>query len=180
MTTCRWAVLAWCGLTSAVAADWTAYTSPRGNFRTVFPAPPQETVKTLDSEYGPIPYVTCVSELDDGNVGFCVAYNDHPPAALEAGADAILDGGRDGALKNLKGVIASEIQLTHRGYPGREFTILGEVQGRKLFCHTRLLLVGARLYQLQILRVGDAPIDLADGVRFFSSFEQLASDAAAP
>jgi hypothetical protein len=114
-----------------------------------------------------------MSELDNGNIAFGVAYNDYPQDVLQADPQKVLAGGRDGAKENLKGTLVSETPITFQGHPGLEFTIVGEVQGQRLFYHSRLLLVNARLYQLQIVRVGDSPIDVADAVRFFSSFEQL-------
>ena len=47
------------------------------------------------------------------------------------------------------------------------------MQGQKLFYHTRVILIEQRLYQMQVVRVGDAPVDIADVVRFFASFETL-------
>jgi hypothetical protein len=155
------------------AAEWAPFSSPKGNFKAVFPAQPQESVQSIQTELGEIPYTTYMSEIDNGNIAFGVAYNDYPPAILQADPQTVLDGGRDGAKQNLGGTVVSETQMTYRGNPGREFTILGEVQGQKLFYHTRIFLIGTRLYQLQIVRVGESPIDVADTVRFFSSFEPV-------
>ncbi len=164
-------LLSLCGPVSAL--EWTPFSNPKANFRAVFPAQPQESVQSIETELGPIPYTTFMSEIDNGNIAFGVAYNDYPVAVQKADPQVVLDGGRDGAVENLKGTLVSETRLTFKGHPGREFTILGEVQGKKLFYHTRIFLVEARLYQLQIVRVGDTPIDVADAVRFFSSFEQI-------
>lgn len=168
-------------LTAALlpAADWSTFTQVRGNFRAAFPAQPQESVQTIDSEYGPIPYTTLMAEVEGGQVAFGVAYHDYPATLQPTDPQTLLDAGRDGARQNLQGTIVSEIAISWHGHPGREFTILGEAQGQKLFYHSRLFLVGQRLYQLQIVRVGTTPLDLADAVRFFSSFEQITPQLAA-
>lgn len=155
------------------AQEWVPFSSARGNFRAVFPTRPQESVQTIDTPLGRIPYTTCMAELAGGNVAYGVAYNDYPNEILQTDPEKVLDGGRDGAKENLGGAIVSETRLTIHGHPGREFTILSEVQGQKLFYHTRVFLIGTRLYQMQIVRVGDVPVDVADVVRFFASFEPL-------
>jgi hypothetical protein len=155
------------------AQEWTPFSAPKGNFRAVFPVTPQESVQSIQTDVGEIPYTTYMAEIADGNVAFGVAYNDYPNEILQADPQKVLDGGRDGAKENLKGTVVSEISLTYKGHPGREFTILGDVQGHKLFYHTRVFLIGTRLYQMQVVRVGETPVDVADVVRFFSSFEQI-------
>lgn len=173
MKTCLSALALFVCIGSANAADWQPFSSPKANFRAEFPARPQESVQQLETALGTIPYTTYMSEIENGNLAFGVAYNDYPEEVLQADPEAILDGGRDGAKQNLQGNVVSEITLNYKGHLGREFTIVGEVQGQKLFYHTRVFLIGTRLYQLQVVRVGDTPVDVADVVRFFSSFEQI-------
>ncbi|MFV0445229.1 MAG: hypothetical protein ACK5Q5_16755 [Planctomycetaceae bacterium] len=155
-------------------AEWVSFTAPRGSFRAVFPTQPQESVESIQTDLGAIPYTTYMSEIENGSVAFSVAFNDYPPSIQQADPNLVLDGGRDGAKENLKGTVVSEISLTYQGAPGREFTIISDLQGQKLFYHTRIFLIGTRLYQMQIVRLGETPIDIADAVRFFSSFEQVA------
>lgn len=157
----------------AVAAEWTKFSSPKGNFRAEFPAQPKESVQSIDTDLGPIPYTTYMAELAGGNVAFGVAFNDYPQDVLQADPEKVLDGGRDGAKENLGGELVSETSMTYKGHPAREFTILSDGLGQRLFYHTRVFLIGTRLYQIQVVRVGDAPVDVADVVRFFASFEQI-------
>ncbi|MCA9055107.1 MAG: hypothetical protein KDA75_14800 [Planctomycetaceae bacterium] len=166
--------------TGFCAAEWTPFSSQRAGFKASFPTAPQESVQSIETALGPIPYTTYMSEIENGSVAFGVAYNDYPEEVLGADPEKILDGGRDGARDNLGGTIVSEISLSYRGHPGREFTILSEVQGQRLMYHTRLFLIGTRLYQMQIVRVGETPVDLADAIRFFSSFESLGTSEQYP
>ena len=173
-TTCGLLVtlLAWAAPASLSAQEWVPFKSTKGNFRAEFPAQPQESVQTIETQLGQIPYTTYMAELAGGNVAYGVAFNDYPEQILQADPEKVLDGGRDGAKENLGGTIVSETRMTFHGHPAREFTILGEVQGQPLFYHTRVVLIGTRLYQMQVVRVGDTPVDVADVVRFFASFEQ--------
>jgi hypothetical protein len=153
--------------------EWTLHKAPDANFQASFPAEPEVSVQTITTETGAIPYTTYMAELAGGAIAFGVAYNDYPADLGEADAEKVLDSGRDGARENLSGRLISETKMQHRGHPAREFTIVSEVDGQTLFYHTRLMLIGNRLYQLQVVRVGDVPVDIADVVKFFASFEQI-------
>lgn len=161
------------GVGPLTAQEWSTFSSAKGNFRVVFPAPPEEAVQSIQTTVGPIPYTTYTSEIAGGNVAFGIAYNDYPEEILAAQAEKILDVGRDGVRDNLSGAVVSETYMTFKGHPAREFTVLGEVQGKKLLYHARMYLIGTRLYQMQVVRVGDTPVDIADMIRFFASFEQI-------
>ena len=53
---------------SAVSAlDWSPFSSTRGNFRTVFPAQPEESAQTIETDLGSIAYTTYMAEIEDGN-----------------------------------------------------------------------------------------------------------------
>jgi hypothetical protein len=155
------------------AAEWVNYSSPDGRFQALFPVAPEESTQATKTENGSIPFTTCMAELDGGSVAFGIAYNDYPEAVRQADAEKVLDSGRDAARTNLNGKIVSEARMTIEGYPAREFTIEGDVQGEKLFYHARIVLVDTRLYQIQIVRVGATPVDIADAVRFFASFKPI-------
>jgi hypothetical protein len=155
------------------AAEWTQFSNTQGNFRIEFPAAPQESVQNIETQTSRIPYTTFSAEVSDGNVAYGLVYHDYPPGSLPADPEVVLDACRDGPKNDLPGAVVSETHMTYRGHPAREFSILSDVQGRKLFCHMRVFLIGSRLYQLQIVRVGETPVDVADAVRFFASFEPL-------
>jgi hypothetical protein len=165
------AVLAWAAVPAA--AEWVKYAPDDGKFSALFPTQPEVTTQTIPTAAGTIPYTTCMSEIEGGAVAYGVAFNDYPETVLQADVEKVLDGGRDGAKANLKGEIVSETSMTFAGHPAREFTIAGDVEGQKLLYHTRIVLIGTRLYQLQIVRVGDTPVDLADAIRFFASFKPV-------
>lgn len=158
------------------AQEWVPFTSPKGSFKAEFPSTPVETQST-PNELGSVPYTTYLAETQGGNVAYGVVFNDYPDEILKTDPQKVLDGGRDGLKDNLQGAIVNDTPLTFRGYPAREVTILGEIQGRKLFYHTRVILIGRRMYQLHVVRVGETPVDIADVVRFFASFDPAITPA---
>jgi hypothetical protein len=157
----------------APADEWVKYAPEDGKFSVLFPTEPEVTVQATQTASGTIPYTTCMSEIEGGAVAYGLAFNDYPESVTQADPEKVLDGGRDGAKANLKGEIISETRMTFAGHPAREFTIAGDVEGQKLLYHTRIVLIGTRLYQLQIVRVGETPVDLADAIRFFASFKPV-------
>lgn len=167
-----WLMLA----SSGFAQEWAPFTSDKGRFKAEFPAVPVETQST-PNELGSVPYTTYLAETQGGNVAYGIVFNDYPEEILKTEPQKVLDGGRDGLKENLQGEIINDTPLTFRGYPAREVTIDSEIQGRKLFYHTRVILIGRRMYQLHVVRVGDTPVDIADVVRFFASFDPAVTPA---
>ncbi len=164
--------LAFFSLTASLFADdWVTYRSPDGAFTAEFPAAPTKETKTIETDIGKIPYTTVMAELYDGQVAFGVAYNVYPEEIRQANPQSVLDGARDGATESLKGKLVGETRLTIDGYPGREFTIVKEKGDEKMFFHARIFLIDRRLYQLQVVRVGEHPVDIADVVRFMAQFK---------
>jgi len=151
--------------------DWQAYASPDGTFTAIFPASTSQTQNTLETNAGQVQYHSITSDVENGQIVMGIAYNEFSDQ-MELGApQTVLDGGRDGAVANLKGQLISETELTFHGHPGREFTISAGKGDSKLFYHTRVFLVDRRLYQLQVVRVGQSPLDISDVVKFFAGFE---------
>jgi hypothetical protein len=180
MRTIPWLLIVLAGTEPSFAQEWVEVTAPAGGFTAEFPAQPTETTQLLETDAGRIPHTTVMSELAGGQVAFGVVYSDYPQAILEVPPQELLQDVRDTAAQNLQGMVIAESELVTELGPAREFSITGDVQGQPLFYHSRVILVGSRLYELRIVRVGQTPVDLADSVRFFSSFEMLPEDATTP
>lgn len=158
---------------SARAEEWVTYASPDGKFQALFPAKPVETSQSTETEFGSVQFTSCMAEIANGSVAYGVTYNDYPDSVRKTNPEKVLDSAREGVKNNLKGTVVAETKSIVNDYPARDFTVESEVDGQKLFYHTRLVLVESRLYQLLIVRVGDTPVDIADGVRFFANFKPL-------
>ena len=129
------------------------YSSTEGRFSVQFPAGDikhdTEPVTLQGSDTSTL-YEFWV-EASDGNVSYMVMYNDYPSAYANDGAEAVLVGTRDGAVKGK--TLLSDIAISMNGVPGREFTAKDD----KWNYTVRQFLKGKRLYQLIIVSSPDHP-----------------------
>lgn len=100
-----------------------------------------------------------------------VSYNDYPKDIQKKPSKELLDSGRDGAVENLNGKLLAEADFTFQGYPGREFSIIAGQGENRIFYLTRVFIVGSRMYQLQVMRLGGEPLDVEEVTKFFAAFE---------
>lgn len=160
-------------------AGWIAFSPPDGSFTVRLPADPEVQEQTVPTEAGDVPISMYLVEDDDGMV--MVATNGFPPAVAEviAGGDdatiqAPLDGGRDGAISNVGGMLQEEKPITVAGKPGREFTFIVDADtsgaGVAITGTARVLLTSDRMIQLLSLSTADAT-NPALVQAFFDSFQ---------
>ena len=80
---------------------------------------------------------------------FMVAYCDYPQHVVDAGfPEKMLDGARDGAVRNVHGELLSETVFDFNGYEGRELHVK---VNPKAAMRMRMTLVDRRLYQWQVI-----------------------------
>lgn len=151
--------------------DWQPYSSPDGVFTAIFPVEPTKTQDTLETNAGQVQYHSITADVENGQIVMGLAYNEFSDEVELSDPKTVLDGGRDGAISNLKGQLVAETELMLSGYPGREFTITAGEGDNELFYHTRVFLIERRLYQLQVVRVGPCPLDVSDVIKFFAAFK---------
>jgi len=97
---------------------------------------------------------------------FGVVYADLPAAVVErTPPDVLLDGARDGQLRNTKGNLLTERDLVLHGHPGREVTV--KTTWGVYAC--RILLVRRRLFQVMATSP-DSNAYARDRQRFLDSF----------
>lgn len=157
-----------------VAAEvrWKEFSSGDGRFRAQFPGTPKAQTQSLSTELGTVEQ-KFVSVEFEGVAFYAVAYVDYPKDTVSRAApDTVLDGARDGAVKNVKGRITSESRIGMHGFPGREIVITASPPGVTMTIH--MYLVRERLYQaLTVVPIGKT----VETRRFFESFR---FDAPAP
>jgi len=156
---------------SACAEEWQDYRPQNEPFTAAFPKLPHESTQTVDTAAGKITFHELSADAIRGRVSYSIIYNDYPDIVLKTPAEELLDGGRDGAVRDLDGKLLSEIGLVLDGHPGREYTIETQQNGHRFLIHTRVFLVDSRMYQLQVSRVDDTPLDFSEVIRFFGSFD---------
>lgn len=151
-----------------------AIDSPEGRFSAVLPAEfgaPQRQTRSVNSAVGKLDFVMYLSELRSG---VCiVSYNDYPPSVFEGVSDtkAMFDGGRDGALRNVKGTLTEERECTLGGVPGRSFHFKGSKDGKDIYGRACMFVDRPRLYQVMYMGFEQASVDSPSVQGFFNSFK---------
>ncbi len=126
-----------------------------------------------------MPLETAVGKLDmkvftatkgQGSV-FMTAYIDYPENAFEAGTEKMLDGAREGALKNLNGKVDRQESVTLDGNPGRSMTFTGKTGGMDVYGRVDYYIVKPRLYQILFLSQDKAMVEDASITTAFGTFK---------
>ncbi|HQV71267.1 MAG TPA: hypothetical protein PLJ62_09670 [Thermoflexales bacterium] len=147
------------------------FTSNEGKFAVWMPGEPKKSSQTVDTAGMKIDVTFYTLEIGTG--AYLLGYNDYPADKVQqADAQNILDGARDGGLKNINATLLSETKIEQDGFPGRDITARASVQGREYAVRIRVFLVNNRLYQQMVLT---EPGKIPDGdiAKFVDSFKLL-------
>lgn len=148
----------------ALAEDkpWKEFTSKEAGFTVLFPGKPklskQEVAGTTVLQYS----------VETDGASYAVAYAELPAKAPEI--KKVLDGARDGAVRNTKGKLVSESEITlgKDKHPGRE--ILVEV-AENVFLRQRFFLVDGQKMPQVIVAGKKEVVSSKDADRFLDSFK---------
>ena len=161
-----------CCLSSALTAqEWKEFKSAEGKFKVILPTEPQKQTIPLKTAVGEVMYNAFISETSGGKVAWGVSYNDYPIEIPKANTEKVLQGGKMGAMRRFNAKVINEIKLQMGNHTGLEFTLEGKMGERDLIYHSRIFLVGSRMYQLQVIQVDGEPVDVSDTFRFLGSFQ---------
>lgn len=132
----------------------------------------KETTQTLNTQAGKIDIHIFASE--QGGQSLMVLYSDYPANLVKASdPEKIYDGGRDGAVANVKGQLVSESRIWLYGSPGREILIKTKASnGQDATVRDRIYLVGNRLYQVMAV-VPSEKENSSEITSFLDSFKLL-------
>jgi hypothetical protein len=134
--------------TAVAAPQLNSFGGPEDGFTAKMPGnPPQAVRNKVTTKAGDITTAAWNGNVD--GVIYSLSIADYPAKVVASRApEEFLDEGRDGLVKQLKGKVVSEENLTiNDAYPGKAFTVTsdnGEVKARNY-------LVGPRLYTLLVL-----------------------------
>ena len=111
--------------------------------------------------------------VNRGTANFVFVYNDIPakmdsPVVIQR----TLDSAVQGANARVLGKINASKSVRHGKYPGREFDYTAELAGTKYRFSTKIVLVGQRLYQLNLIMI-DSKYDQRMVRKFFDSFKLM-------
>lgn len=144
------------------AGEWISYSSAAGRFGVSMTAEPRVTEQGL--EIGAVKVVNNVFLGLTQFAVFGVSYADYPPNTSKS--KSLLDNVRKGVIDGINGTLISSSNISHKGYPGREF----QASSDSGLYTSRIFLVNARLYQLVVVAV-PGKVSPADVHRFLNSFD---------
>lgn len=157
---------------STEAAKGMELASADGRFKVMIPegfANPQESTMPLTTAVGTLNMKVFTAAKGDAAV-FMTAYVDYPEEAFANGTDVMLDGAREGAMKNLNGTVDRQESITLDGNPGRSVTFSGKSQGIDVYGRVDYYIAKPRLYQILYLSQSKDGLDDESIKNGFSSF----------
>lgn len=151
--------------------DWRELAVPEGRFAVLLPGKPRHESRALNTAAGALTMTMYSVSLERGTMG--VAYTDYPAAALAAGGmREQLDAARDALLRNIRGGVRSEEDISIGGFPGRQLYAEGRAGAETALLKARFVVAGSRLYQIAYVGARDR-LDMADIDMFLTSFKLL-------
>ncbi len=155
---------------SAPKDEWVLFSPSDGKFKLRLPQQPKLERHNTQTQAGPVE-LSLFTAMGGSGVAYQIGYSDFPEARLaQQPPDQVLRGAQEGAVRNVGGKLLSERQLRVHGHPAREYSVEVVKQGMTLSYWGRIVLVAARLYQLQMIGLVGQVKD-AERERFFDSFE---------
>jgi hypothetical protein len=146
---------------------WIEFKSADGNFSVLMPGTPTADVQTVNTQSGQIEIHFYT--LSTKNAVYSVSYSDYPASIFDTTPiKSILDGARDGAVKNTQGRLIDEADIALGAYPGRELNV--ESSGGTNVMQAHLYVVNHRLYQV-IVVTGKGRASSPDLQKFLDSFK---------
>ncbi|MDW8365330.1 MAG: hypothetical protein RMK49_05760 [Abditibacteriales bacterium] len=127
--------------------SWKEFRSPAGRFSVRLPGAPKEDKQAIDTAAGKIDMFLFTYEVSN-DVAYLIIYSDYPEDLIvNADKTKMLDGARDGAVKNVKGTLRSEKNISLSGWLGREI-VIDTPDDPASTIKSRMYLVKNRLYQV--------------------------------
>ena len=159
------AVLCFAVALSTQAQVWNSYSYPSDGFRASFPSEPQLQKTNVPTDAGAFELRAYLVEVSPGAlfIGVC----DYGGKAEGKDPDTMLQGAKQGALRNVNGHLLSENRVTLGIYHGLAF----EAENNTSHFSARIYMVGDTLYQTLVI----SPLgsNYADTTRFLDSFELI-------
>jgi hypothetical protein len=150
----------------AQTPEWKTYTYPADGFSAAYPSSPEVQKKDIPTDAGSFELRSYL--VQDGATALFIGVCDYGSKATGKDPDSLLQGAKDGALKNSSSHLVSEKKITFGIYHGLEF----EAENDQAHFSARVYLVGATLYQTLVVAPLGKPY--ADASRLLDSFQLIA------
>jgi TonB family protein len=153
---------------------WKEFSSVGGRFSVLLPGVPSEEVRRIETALGPLDmHAVYLHSAAD----YAIFYADYPQSLEDPSkSKQALDGARDEGVRNVKGRVLEEKDITLEAHPGRYLRIEA---ANGLTIRSKLILVGSRLYNLAVFTYDkEAPAAILTfheevAVKFLNSFGLL-------
>lgn len=147
-------------------APFKEFRSDEGQFTVLMPGKPEVRNEAMDMPFGTVNTITYMA--GSRKIGCAVAYTDYPALLIKStDPQELLEGAKNGAVKNAGGRLISETSIDFHGLPARNVRI--EVPG-KAFTAARYILKSPRFYELVFFATTDKGHE-QDISKFFDSFK---------
>lgn len=146
--------------------------SQEGRFSVEFPAgftDPAENVVEVEIPGGTLP-MTMYTASKGATSAYLVAFLDYPEESFEQGIESMLDGAREGALKNMNATLESQKSITLNGHPGRSITFAGFSGEQRVYGRIDYFIAKPRLYQVLYLTSSKTKVNAPEITACFESF----------
>jgi len=139
-----------------VSGDWIPFTSH--GFTASFPKKPDADSQLIASPLGQLRFNTFMYDASedstDENLVYTVITTKYPDSLVKeaqkpAFVKGLFDGAIKGAVKNVKGKLLSQKEISFEGYPGREMKI--DFQDGLAIIRMRIYMVNTWMYTLQTI-----------------------------
>jgi hypothetical protein len=144
-------------------APFKEFRSDEGRFTVLMPGKPE-----LQNQVTPVGKVNMIMYMAGSNKAGCaVAYADYPAQLINStDPQKILEGAKNGAIKNISGRLISEASIDFHGLPAKEVHI--EIPN-KAFVTARFILASPRFYEIMFIAQKDKGHE-QNISKFFNSF----------
>jgi hypothetical protein len=160
------ALLCFAVAVGAQTTAWQSYSYPADGFQASFPSPPELQKKDVPTEQGSFELRSYLAQV--GEVAMFIGVCDYGQKVAGRDPDTLLQGSKNGALKNSNSHIVSEQKITFGVYHGLEF----ESESETAHFSARIYMVGTTLYQTLVVSPLGKPY--ADTAQFLNSFQLIA------
>jgi len=153
---------------NALPAGWETFTSKDGGYTVAAPGKLKTSSQQVKTAVGNIKMNMAL--LSKKNTAYLAIHADYPAVTLKADPQKILDGARNGAIKQMGASATGYKKITINGFPGQEFSGTTKLENVPAFVTARIYLVRQRLYQ-QIVVGPEDEKSTKDIDLFFKSFK---------
>lgn len=152
---------------AAAQTEWVTFSSPEGRFSLQFPEKPTAEVNHAIADKPTMYSFTAKSRT----IGCFASYADY--RVSDGQQQSALDNIRNAIVSNNGGRLLDETKISINGNPGRQLLMSKTTEnGSELIYHSRMYLVGSRLYQIVAIYLkGDS--QSPELPKYFDSFRLL-------